>query len=90
MFLLVGRVLSEHIRRVSACTSARSAGVAPPHRWAAPFARAQRLLRHLAVYRTPRDKVHIQCMQYLQVDSRYTVVANERARPGKYLVTILT
>ncbi|CAB3221593.1 unnamed protein product [Arctia plantaginis] len=54
------QVLGEHIRRVSACTSARALGVAPAHRWAAPFPRAQRLLRHLAVYRTPRDK--LQCI----------------------------
>lgn len=54
------QVLSEHIRRVAACTSARTVGVAAPHRWAAPFPRAQRLLRHLAVYKTPRDK--LQCI----------------------------
>ncbi|XP_026728806.1 GTPase-activating protein and VPS9 domain-containing protein 1 [Trichoplusia ni] len=51
------QVLSEHIRRVSAVTSARGAGVAPAHRWAAPYPRAQRHLRHLPVYRTPRDKL---------------------------------
>lgn len=54
------QVLSEHIRRVSACSSARSLGVPPAHTWAAPFPRAQRYLRHLAVYRTPRDK--LQCI----------------------------
>ncbi|XP_075989384.1 GTPase activating protein and VPS9 domains 1 isoform X2 [Anticarsia gemmatalis] len=54
------QVLSEHIRRVGACTSARSLGVPPAHRWAAPYPRAQRYLRHLAVYRTPRDK--LQCI----------------------------
>nr|XP_049698400.1 GTPase-activating protein and VPS9 domain-containing protein 1 [Helicoverpa armigera] len=51
------QVLSEHIRRVSSVTSARSCGVAAPHRWAAPYPRAQRHLRHLPVYRTPRDKL---------------------------------
>ncbi|KAH9629601.1 hypothetical protein HF086_002537 [Spodoptera exigua] len=51
------RVLSEHIRRVSSVTSARSLGVPAAHRWAAPYPRAQRHLRHLAVYRTPRDKL---------------------------------
>ncbi|KAI5631655.1 vacuolar sorting protein 9 (VPS9) domain-containing protein [Phthorimaea operculella] len=51
------QVLSEHIRRLSACTSALRAGVAPRHLWAAPFPRAQAQLRHLPVYRTPRDKI---------------------------------
>ncbi|CAH0699332.1 unnamed protein product [Spodoptera exigua] len=51
------QVLSEHIRRVSSVTSARSLGVPAAHRWAAPYPRAQRHLRHLAVYRTPRDKL---------------------------------
>ncbi|XP_053600911.1 receptor-mediated endocytosis protein 6 homolog [Plodia interpunctella] len=51
------QVLSEHIRRLSLCTSALRAGVAPRHVWAAPFPRAQALLRHLPVYRTPRDKL---------------------------------
>ncbi|CAG4927278.1 unnamed protein product [Colias eurytheme] len=51
------QVLSEHMRRLAACTSARSAGVAARHVWAAPFPHAQALLRHLPVYRTPRDKV---------------------------------
>ncbi|KAJ0180917.1 hypothetical protein K1T71_003002 [Dendrolimus kikuchii] len=51
------QVLSEHIRRLSACTSASRAGVLPRHLWAAPFPRAQTHLRHLPVYRTPRDKV---------------------------------
>ncbi|CAH0747703.1 unnamed protein product [Diatraea saccharalis] len=51
------QVLSEHIRRLGACTSAARAGVRPRHVWAAPFPRAQLLLRHLPVYRTPRDKL---------------------------------
>ncbi|CAH0691078.1 unnamed protein product, partial [Chilo suppressalis] len=51
------QVLSEHIRRLSACTSAARAGVRARHVWAAPFPRAQLLLRHLPVYRTPRDKL---------------------------------
>ncbi|XP_047525386.1 receptor-mediated endocytosis protein 6 homolog [Pieris napi] len=51
------QVLSEHMRRLSACTNAVRAGVAPRHLWAAPFPHAQLLLRHLPVYRTPRDKV---------------------------------
>ncbi|KAM3957015.1 GTPase activating protein and VPS9 domains 1 [Aphomia sociella] len=51
------QVLSEHVRRVGACTSAARAGVALRHRWAAPYVRAQRQLRHLAVYRAPRDKI---------------------------------
>ncbi|XP_038209467.1 receptor-mediated endocytosis protein 6 homolog [Zerene cesonia] len=51
------QVLSEHMRRLAACTSARGAGVAARHAWAAPFPHAQALLRHLPVYRTPRDKV---------------------------------
>uniref|UniRef100_A0A2H1VR03 SFRICE_035109 n=1 Tax=Spodoptera frugiperda TaxID=7108 RepID=A0A2H1VR03_SPOFR len=50
------QVLSEHIRRVSSVTSARSVGIGAAHRWAAPYPRAQRHLRHLPVYRTPRDK----------------------------------
>ncbi|KAF9413813.1 hypothetical protein HW555_008081 [Spodoptera exigua] len=54
---VLSRVLSEHIRRVSSVTSARSLGVPAAHRWAAPYPRAQRHLRHLAVYRTPRDKL---------------------------------
>ncbi|XP_037300253.1 receptor-mediated endocytosis protein 6 homolog isoform X2 [Manduca sexta] len=51
------QVLSEHIRRLSQCTSAARAGVARRHAWAAPFARAQVHLRHLPVYRAPRDKL---------------------------------
>lgn len=51
------QVLSEHIRRVSSVTSARSVGIGAAHRWAAPYPRAQRHLRHLPVYRTPRDKL---------------------------------
>ncbi|KAL0850566.1 hypothetical protein ABMA28_012338 [Loxostege sticticalis] len=51
------QVLSEHIRRLAAWCSAARAGVAPRHAWAAPYPRAQALLRHLPVYRTPRDKV---------------------------------
>ncbi|XP_049886580.1 GTPase-activating protein and VPS9 domain-containing protein 1 [Pectinophora gossypiella] len=51
------QVLSEHIRRLAACTSALRAGVPAPHVWAAPFPRAQAVLRHLPVYRTPRDKL---------------------------------
>ncbi|XP_050663816.1 receptor-mediated endocytosis protein 6 homolog [Leptidea sinapis] len=51
------QVLSDHIRRLSACTSASRAGVSPGHLWAAPFPHAQLLLRQLPVYRTPRDKV---------------------------------
>ncbi|XP_060810248.1 GTPase-activating protein and VPS9 domain-containing protein 1 [Amyelois transitella] len=51
------QVLSEHIRRLSACTSAARAGVAARHAWAAPYPLAQACLRHLAVYRAPRDKL---------------------------------
>ncbi|CAH2068211.1 unnamed protein product, partial [Iphiclides podalirius] len=51
------QVLSEHMRRLAACTSALRAGVAPRHLWAAPYPHAQTQLRHLPVYRTPRDKV---------------------------------
>ncbi|XP_026323784.1 GTPase-activating protein and VPS9 domain-containing protein 1 isoform X2 [Hyposmocoma kahamanoa] len=51
------QVLWEHIRRLASCTGARRAGVAPRHLWAAPFPRAQLQLRHLPVYRTPRDKL---------------------------------
>ncbi|CAK1548070.1 unnamed protein product [Leptosia nina] len=51
------QVLSEHMRRLSACTNAVRAGVSTRHLWAAPFPHAQLLLRHLPVYRTPRDKV---------------------------------
>lgn len=54
---LCRRVLSEHMRRLAACTSALRAGVAPRHLWAAPYPHAQLQLRHLPVYRTPRDKV---------------------------------
>ncbi|KAJ8734506.1 hypothetical protein PYW08_013756 [Mythimna loreyi] len=58
------QVLSEHIRRVSSVTSARSVGIGAAHRWAAPYPRAQRHLRHLPVYRTPRDKLSciMRCM----------------------------
>ncbi|XP_013144515.1 PREDICTED: GTPase-activating protein and VPS9 domain-containing protein 1 isoform X2 [Papilio polytes] len=51
------QVLSEHMRRLAACTSALRAGVAPRHLWAAPYPHAQLQLRHLPVYRTPRDKI---------------------------------
>ncbi|GBP08296.1 GTPase-activating protein and VPS9 domain-containing protein 1 [Eumeta japonica] len=51
------QVLSEHIRRLAGSTSAASVGVAARHLWAAPYPRAQLALTHLAVYRTPRDKV---------------------------------
>ncbi|KPJ21195.1 Receptor-mediated endocytosis protein 6-like [Papilio machaon] len=45
------------MRRLAACTSALRAGVAPRHLWAAPYPHAQLQLRHLPVYRTPRDKI---------------------------------
>ncbi|XP_068628780.1 receptor-mediated endocytosis protein 6 homolog [Battus philenor] len=51
------QVLSEHMRRLAACTSALRAGVAARHLWAAPYPHAQLQLRHLPVYRTPRDKL---------------------------------
>ncbi|XP_028029736.1 receptor-mediated endocytosis protein 6 homolog [Bombyx mandarina] len=51
------QVLSEHIRRLAACTCASRAGVAPRHLWAAPFPRAQALLRQLPGYRAPADKI---------------------------------
>ncbi|CAH0722191.1 unnamed protein product, partial [Brenthis ino] len=50
------QVLSEHVRRLGAC-GARALALAPRHAWAAPFPHAQRALRHLPVFRTPRDKV---------------------------------
>ncbi|XP_052758791.1 GTPase-activating protein and VPS9 domain-containing protein 1 [Galleria mellonella] len=51
------QVLHEHVRRVAGATSAARAGVAARHLWAAPYPRAQRHLRHLPVYRAPRDKL---------------------------------
>lgn len=61
------RVLSEHMRRLGAGAGGGAArlGVPAAHLWAAPFPRAQLHLRHLPVYRTPRDKVNINtCMHY--------------------------
>ncbi|XP_063374056.1 receptor-mediated endocytosis protein 6 homolog [Cydia amplana] len=54
------QVVSEHIRRLGAGLTAARAGVGARHLWAAPYARAQLLLAHLPVYRTPRDK--LQCV----------------------------
>ncbi|CAH2100374.1 unnamed protein product [Euphydryas editha] len=61
------QVLSEHIRRLGASVSAARLGLATRHAWAAPFAHAQLQLRHLPVYRAPRDKVScvLRCVRSL-------------------------
>ncbi|XP_064077092.1 receptor-mediated endocytosis protein 6 homolog [Vanessa tameamea] len=79
------QVLSEHIRRLSASTSAARVGLAARHAWAAPFAHAQLQLRHLPVYRAPRDKVScvLRCVRSLAA----TLALSDGAPPAADDVT---